>query len=212
VCVQGDASWGGNAGPVGTAATFIFKLGGDGAASERFDPSGANEQYQRADSSQWPKWGYSADLGMGDNGVLGANGYCYQDAYTAPSNQVCGGDSNWGATELVVFGRLPPPLPDPNTDAFLQAQPEISAHTWVTCFDSSVGDVSTPAVFHANCDEFAETVTVADNSLGFTFGGYVRELFFFIWFALSCPPRVDCFGEPCTVAHTTLLAIVWFAG
>jgi hypothetical protein len=46
----------------------------------------------------------------------------------------------------VAFG----PLPDPNTDAFLQAQPEIGAHSWEVCFDSSVNDASSPAVFHAN--------------------------------------------------------------
>ena len=69
----------------------------------------------------------------------------------------------------------PPPLPDPNADAFLQAQPEIGAHTWVACFDSAVDDASTPAAFHANCDAFAETVTVARNELGYTFGGYAER-------------------------------------
>jgi hypothetical protein len=27
-------------------------------------------------------------------------------------------------------------------------------------------------VFHANCDAFDETVSIAENSLGYTFGGY----------------------------------------
>ena len=66
-------------------------------------------------------------------------------------------------------------LPDPNTDAFLQAQPEIGARTWVKCFDSAVDDASTPATFHSQCDPYAEMVTVARNSLGYTFGGYAEH-------------------------------------
>jgi hypothetical protein len=89
-------------------------------------------------------------------------------------------------TAAVVILPAPPPtpLPDPNTDAFLQAQPEIGAHSWVACFDSDVDDASTAASFHAACDEFTQTVSIARNSLGFTFGGYVRlrpsRLSFFI--------------------------------
>ena len=66
-------------------------------------------------------------------------------------------------------------LPDPNTDAFLQAQSQISAHAWVKCFDSTVDDSSTTDAFHAACDAFDETVTIARNSLGFTFGGYAEH-------------------------------------
>jgi hypothetical protein len=108
--LQADASWGGGTW-VGTAATFIFKLGTDGAASERFDPRGADENYQLASLSYWPTWGGGGDdLNMwGNGGALGGNrGYCNQNTYTAATNQVCGGGTGtWGATDLVVFGRLP---------------------------------------------------------------------------------------------------------
>eukprot|EP01043_Picozoa_sp_COSAG02_P014153 COSAG02_NODE_578_length_20075_cov_93.607930_10_plen_879_part_00 len=79
----------------------------------------------------------------------------------------------WSGEDCTISGASP--LPDPNTDAFLQAQPEIAAHNWVKCFDSDVDDVSTPAVFHANCDAFDETVLIARNSLGYTFGGYAAQ-------------------------------------
>ena len=79
----------------------------------------------------------------------------------------------WQLCFLPTSSSSPPPLPDPNADAFLQAQPEIAGHAWVKCFDSDTDDASTPAAFHAQCDAFAETVSIARNSLGFTFGGYV---------------------------------------
>ena len=112
--MQADASWGGNGNAyVGTAACFIFKLGGDGAASGRFDPSGANELYQQAGPSYWPQYGDGGpgpDLimgggGGGGGGLGGAYAKCHQDTYTAATNQVCGGQGNWGVTELVVLGR-----------------------------------------------------------------------------------------------------------
>ena len=50
-----------------------------------------------------------------------------------------------------------------------------AGEAWVRCFDSATDDASTPAVFHQNCDPFAETVSVASNSLGYTFGGYAEH-------------------------------------
>ena len=88
-----------------------------------------------------------------------------------------------------------PPLPDPNTDAFLQAQPEIGARTWVKCFDSAEDEASTPAVFHQNCDPYDETVLITRNVLGFTFGGYVSC--FALSISLVCTPvvAVGCPGR-----------------
>jgi hypothetical protein len=100
-------------------------------------------------------------------GTCALTGACTAAAYSSPGGCTCA--VGWSG-ELC---ETPTPLPDPNTDAFLQAQPEIGSHAWVTCFDSAVDDASTPAVFHTLCDPFDETVTIADNSLGFTFGGYV---------------------------------------
>jgi hypothetical protein len=112
--LQADASWAyavdnaGHAGFgwVGTSACFIFKL--DGAASERFDSKGVDENYQYANPSHWPEFGAGADIYMGGgNGALGVgNAYCTQNTYTAVTNQVCGGSGSWGSTDLVVFGRV----------------------------------------------------------------------------------------------------------
>ena len=66
-----------------------------------------------------------------------------------------------------------PPPPDPNTDAFLQSQPEIRARTWAVCFNSAYDDASDASTFHAQCDEHDVTVSIASNSLGFVFGGFV---------------------------------------
>jgi alpha-tubulin suppressor-like RCC1 family protein len=112
------------------------------------------------------------------------------------------------------------PLPDPNTDTFLQAQPEIAAHSWVKCFDSDVDDASTPAVFHTQCDEFAETVTVVwhgpvpetgtqpndvfgwnvasprwEEGAGWIFGGYAQQS----WNKDTCcaEPLNDCPEQYC---------------
>jgi len=108
---QADASWGGGPAWVGTAATFIFKLSGEGAASERFDPTGADELYQFAYPGDWPYWGSGHDLHMGGGRALGTDGYCLQGTtYAGTPNQICGcnayeNNGCWGATELVVLGR-----------------------------------------------------------------------------------------------------------
>eukprot|EP01052_Picozoa_sp_SAG31_P005162 SAG31_NODE_223_length_19859_cov_14.949899_9_plen_1578_part_00 len=75
-------------------------------------------------------------------------------------------------------------LLNPNTNIFLQAQSEISGRTWVKCFDSAMDDASTPAVFHIQCDPYDKTVSIAVNSLGHTFGGYVSILLTLLF---SCP-------------------------
>ena len=71
------SSWAGTGAPlrvgapyVGTAATFIFKLAGNGGAPQRFDSSGANELYQYADPGSRPLWGGNDDLSMGLLAVL----------------------------------------------------------------------------------------------------------------------------------------------
>ena len=46
---------------------------------------------------------------------------------------------------------------------------------WALCFSSFTDDATSPAEFHAQCDQYNTTVTVARNSLGYTFGGYVRR-------------------------------------
>lgn len=96
--------------------------------------------------------------------------------------RVCGPCEDGWAGELCNEWTLPTPRgvtqalydTDPNLDIFLQAQPEISGRTWVQCFDSSTDDASTPrAAFHPQCNQYDVTLTIASNSLGYTFGGYV---------------------------------------
>jgi hypothetical protein len=175
-------------------SNFIFRLGPGGCA--KYDPvftaeewigqghSAAAFQYtyqNAAGDMYWPTWGVDGGLCFGSYHSLGSTDdnqrICRQSVFFGTQEgEVCGGNNDWGETQLEVWYRVPPPLPDPNTDAFLQAQPEIAAHSWVKCFDSDTDDASTPAVFHANCDAFDETVSIARNALGYTFGGYVSCL------------------------------------
>ena len=45
---------------------------------------------------------------------------------------------------------------------------------WSLCFSSFTDDATTPSTFHKQCDQHDTTLTVARNSLNYTFGGYVR--------------------------------------
>ena len=60
-------------------------------------------------------------------------------------------------------------------DAWLQSQPAIGSEGWTVCYDSATDCTDQPSCFHTPCDQFSETVSIAHNSLGYTFGGYVRE-------------------------------------
>ena len=40
--------------------------------------------------------------------------------------------------------------------------------------EASEDDASSPTAFHKQCDMYNTTMVVVRNSLGFTFGGYVR--------------------------------------
>ena len=62
--------------------------------------------------------------------------------------------------------------------------PSVADRQWALCFSSFVDDVSTPSTFHRQCDSFNTTLFVLNNTLGYTFGGYVRCMFD-RW--LSCP-------------------------
>eukprot|EP01052_Picozoa_sp_SAG31_P029471 SAG31_NODE_2932_length_4897_cov_9.890163_1_plen_1249_part_00 len=174
-------------------SNFIFRLGP--RDSTKYDPvfteqewlaqghSVAPFQYtyhNTAGDMYWPTWGSDGDLSFGSYHPLGSaddnQRLCRRSSFFGTAaDEVCGGNNNWGETQLEVWYRVPPPLPDPNSDAFLQAQPEIAAHGWVRCFDSDVDDATTPVVFHENCDVFEETVTIAGNELGYTFGGYAEH-------------------------------------
>jgi hypothetical protein len=71
-------------------------------------------------------------------------------------------------------------------DAWLQSQPAIGSEGWSVCYNSATDDASSPSAFHAQCDQFSETVSIARNQISdcaddatctlgeHIFGGYVR--------------------------------------
>eukprot|EP01045_Picozoa_sp_COSAG04_P018756 COSAG04_NODE_1760_length_5665_cov_4.392203_3_plen_659_part_00 len=124
-----------------SSSNFVFGLWP--GPPERFDPTGhydpnGGPQYQQVfEGSFWPRWGAGAeaDLNIGDSedadqvprsdwpflGHPGLNGYCRQGhTYqgTSGSSSICGGNDNWGATDVEVWyldcGAAPcPPPPTP---------------------------------------------------------------------------------------------------
>lgn len=65
---------------------------------------------------------------------------------------------------------------------------------WKLCFSSFVHPADDASVYHAQCDEYQLTLTVARNALGFTFGGLARGSF---GYAQCC--KVD--GNSCAVPN-----------
>ena len=52
-----------------------------------------------------------------------------------------------------------------------------AAQVWSLCYSSLTDNHDNPAAFHTQCDPYSITVMFARNSLGYTFGGYVRCVF-----------------------------------
>ena len=89
------------------AGDFLFRLG-PGATPVAYRPTGKSTGYQLRDPGWWPDWGGGNDLCFGRYGALG-QGYalCYQGyTYAGEANDACGGDGNWGATEMEVWYRV----------------------------------------------------------------------------------------------------------
>eukprot|EP01043_Picozoa_sp_COSAG02_P070182 COSAG02_NODE_12324_length_1562_cov_1.622693_1_plen_330_part_01 len=53
--------------------------------------------------------------------------------------------------------------------------PKAKGRHWALCYSSFTDDATTPKTFHAQCDHYNTTLIMVINSLGFTFGGYVRQ-------------------------------------
>jgi hypothetical protein len=51
--------------------------------------------------------------------------------------------------------------------------PKVQGKKWALCFSSFL-DKTDVSVFHAQCDQHSTTLTVANSSSLYTFGGYVR--------------------------------------
>ena len=74
---------------------------------QRFEPTGADTDYQFVEAYEWPIWGYygGGDLAIGDtSGAPGVRGSCSQGTtYRGTSGEICGGNENWGATDVEVW-------------------------------------------------------------------------------------------------------------
>jgi hypothetical protein len=65
---------------------------------------GGDTQYQEANPTFWPCFGYGIDLLIGYDGPPGDGGRCYQGTtYRGSPNAACGGNNNWGHTDLEVW-------------------------------------------------------------------------------------------------------------
>ena len=71
---------------------------------QRFEPTGTDTHYQEVAADRWPSWGVG-DLAIGDWGApAGAHGRCTQGrTYRGTDTESCGGQWNWGATDVEVW-------------------------------------------------------------------------------------------------------------
>ena len=74
---------------------------------QRFEPTGTDTNYQYVIAGDWWPWwgGNGADLRIGYSGAPGGSGgSCSQGrTYRGTHGEICGGDSNWGATDVEVW-------------------------------------------------------------------------------------------------------------
>ena len=87
-----------------SSSNWLFGLGP--GPPQRFEPAGTNTgNYQYANADYWPGWGGGPDLVLGNGGAPGGSGgYCDQgDTYRGTPGEICGGDGNWGATDVEVW-------------------------------------------------------------------------------------------------------------
>ena len=74
---------------------------------QRFEPTGTDTTYyQVVRADYWPRWGSGPDLRIGWTGGApgGLHGACDQGyAYRGTAGEICGGDDNWGATDVEVW-------------------------------------------------------------------------------------------------------------
>ena len=88
-------------------ATGDFVFGLSPQAPARFDPTGANTDYQYVRNDRWPAWATYGDINMGST-VPGASAQCQQGGtYNGNTDQICGGGhGTWGTTSIEVWRRL----------------------------------------------------------------------------------------------------------
>ena len=87
-----------------SSSDYLYRL--SPGEPERYEPiPGGDTHYQYVNPTRWPTFGYGDDLAIGtNNGPPGAYGYCDQGVtYRGSRNAACGGDNNWGHTDLEVW-------------------------------------------------------------------------------------------------------------
>jgi hypothetical protein len=109
------------------------------------------EQYQQHEGDVPGDWFCYTQQGAG----IGGHGVC---SYTGSAPTPTPGGSWGGDQPACLYGQ--------------QFGPNV---VWERCFSSAEDDSSTPATFHRLCDPYDVTVSVAHNSLGYTFGGFAEH-------------------------------------
>ena len=87
-----------------SSSDWLFGLGP--GPPQRFEPTGTDTAYQRVEADWWPTWGSGGDLAIGyDSGAPGgSSGNCDQGGtYRGTEGEICGGEYNWGATDVEVW-------------------------------------------------------------------------------------------------------------
>jgi hypothetical protein len=88
------------------SSDYLYRL--SPGEPERYEPihPGGDASYQVAGPTYWPAFGAGFDLSIGYDGPPGTHGYCNQGGtYRGNTNEACGGNSNWGHTDLEVWKR-----------------------------------------------------------------------------------------------------------
>eukprot|EP01045_Picozoa_sp_COSAG04_P013551 COSAG04_NODE_966_length_9138_cov_6.958624_4_plen_95_part_00 len=74
---------------------------------QRFEPAGTDTHYQTVVADRWPMWGDGGDdlaIGTGSDAPGGSGGHCIQGGtFRGTDGEICGGDGNWGATDVEVW-------------------------------------------------------------------------------------------------------------
>eukprot|EP01046_Picozoa_sp_COSAG06_P019242 COSAG06_NODE_1364_length_9696_cov_14.104929_22_plen_167_part_00 len=93
-----------------SSSDYLYRL--SPGEPERYEtiPHGGHAGYQLVYPTSWPIFGAGDDLMIGGNGPPGVylpgvtNGFCDQGVtYRGSPNAACGGNSNWGHTDLEVW-------------------------------------------------------------------------------------------------------------
>ena len=95
-----EGTWAGSGYDNNAKANFLFKLGD---SLEKF-PNKGSGKYAFKNPVCWPTFGSGDDLDWGEDGKLGTSAECNANSYSGHvTNEICGGNGNWGTTHLEVW-------------------------------------------------------------------------------------------------------------